>query len=75
MPENKTLKKCYETIKQEKKKDYNSRILNVEQGLFTHLFIFSIVGRMEREGSIFFKILCQLIAAKQKESLRTEFGA
>ena len=30
--ENRTLKRCYETNKLENKRDYNCRILNVEQG-------------------------------------------
>ena len=36
--ENKTLKRCYELNEHEKKRDCNSRILNVERGSFTTLF-------------------------------------
>ena len=46
--ENKTLKICYELQEHEKKRDYSSRILNVEQGSFTPL-VFSITGGMGRE--------------------------
>ena len=66
--ENKTLKRCYETNEYEKKRDYNSRILNIEQGSFTPL-VFPITGGMGRECSMFVKRLCQLVAAKRKKEL------
>ena len=40
---NKTLKRCYESHEHEKKRDYNSRILNIGQVSFTPLD-FSITG-------------------------------
>ena len=43
--ENKTLKRRYELNGHEKKRDYSSRILNVEQGSFAPL-VFSITGGM-----------------------------
>ena len=46
--ENKTLKRCYELNELGKKRNYNSRILNVEQGLFPSL-VFSITGGMGKE--------------------------
>ena len=66
--ENKTLKRCYELNEREKKRDYSSRILNVEQGLFTPL-VFSITGGMGREYSMFVKPLCLMISLKRKEEL------
>ena len=68
--ENKTLKRCYELNEHEKKRDYSSRILNVEQGSFTPL-VFSITGGMGRECSMFVKRLCQMISLKRKEELST----
>ena len=62
----KTLRKCYEINEQEKKKEYSSRILNVEQGTFTPL-VFSATGGMRRECSMFFKKLSQPISTKRKE--------
>ena len=44
----KTLQKCYEINEQEKKREYSSRILNVEQGTFIPL-VFSATGGMGRE--------------------------
>ena len=64
----KTLRKCYEINEQEKKREYSSQILNVEQGTFTPL-VFSAAGGMGRERSMFFKKLSQLISIKQKEEL------
>ena len=66
--ENKTLKRCYELNEHEKKRDYSSRILNVEQGSFTPL-VFSITGGMGREYSMFVKPLCLMISLKRKEEL------
>ena len=50
--QSKTLRKCYEINEQEKKREYSSRNLNVEQGTFTPL-VFSATGRMGRECSMF----------------------
>ena len=52
--ENETLKRCHELDKHEKKRDYSSRILNVEQGLFTPL-VFSIAGGVGRKCPMFVK--------------------
>ena len=51
---NKTLKRCHELNEHEKKRDCSSRILNVEQGLFTPL-VFSITGGVGRKCPIFVK--------------------
>ena len=64
----KTLRKCCEINEQEKKREYSSRILNVEQGTFTPL-VFSATGGMGRECSMFFKKVSQFISIKQKEEL------
>ena len=66
--ENKTLTICYELHEHEKKRDYSSRILNVEQGSFTPL-VFSITGGMGRECSMFVKQLFRIISLKRKEEL------
>ena len=50
--ENKTLKRCCELNEHEKKRDYNSRILNVT------LLVFLITGGMGIECSMFVKQLC-----------------
>ena len=64
--ENKALKRCYELNGHEKKRDYSSRILNVEQSSFTPL-VFSITCGMGRECSTFVKRLRQMISLKRKE--------
>ena len=46
--QSKTLRKCYEINELEKKRQYSSRILNVEQRTFTPL-VFSATGGMGRE--------------------------
>ena len=61
-------RKSYKINEQEKKREYSSRILNVEQGTFTPL-VFSATGGMGRECSMFFKKLNQLISIKRKEEL------
>ena len=66
--QSKTLRKCYEINQQEKKREYSSRILNVEQGTFTPP-VLSATGGMGRECSMFVKKLSQLISIKRKEEL------
>ena len=66
--QSKTLRKCYEINEQEKKREYSSRILKVEQGTFTPL-VFSATGGMGRECSMFVKKLSQLISIKRKKEL------
>ncbi len=50
----------------EKKRQYNDRIINVEQGSFTPL-IFSSTGGMGREASMFLKRLATMISEKRSE--------
>ena len=61
-------RRCYELSEHEKKRDYSSSILSVEQGSFTPL-VFSITGVIGRECSLFVKQLCQMISLKRKEEL------
>ena len=49
----------------EKKRQYNERILQVEHGSFTPL-VFSCMGGMAKECSMFYKRLSEEIAEKQK---------
>ena len=66
--QSKTLQKCYEINEQEKRREYSSRILNVEQGTLTPL-VFSTTGGMGKECLMFVKKLSQLISIKQEEKL------
>ena len=64
-------KPCENVMKltnKKKKREYSSRILNVEQGSFTPL-VFSATGAMGRECSMFVKKLSQLISINRKEEL------
>ena len=57
----------YRDHEQEKKRKYNSRIINIEHGHFTPL-IFSTTGGMGPECSIFIKRLAVKIAEKKNQS-------
>ena len=61
---NQTLKKNLERNETEKKRNYNQRILEVENGSFTPL-VFSANGAMGRECQKFYNRLCELIAEKR----------
>ena len=61
---NKTLQQCYQMNEQEKKRAYNQRVLEVENGTFTPL-VFSAAGGMANECSMFYKRLAGLISEKQ----------
>ena len=63
----KSLKEAYVVNEQEKKRQYNDRILNVEHGYFTPL-VFSCFGGMSHECTMFFKHMTSLIADKRNES-------
>ena len=58
--ENKTLKRCYELNELGKKRNYNSRILNVEQGLFPSRFL----NNRWYGKRMLVKQLCQMISLK-----------
>ena len=49
-----------------KKREYNQRIQDVENGVFTPL-VFSTSGGMGREGSTFYKRLADLLSQKQEK--------
>ena len=63
---NQSLQQCYASNETEKKRKYNSRVLNVEQGCFTPL-VFSANGGMGRECKKFYARLAEMIAGKRKE--------
>ena len=61
-----SLEKVYKRHEQEKKRQYNHRIINIEQGTFTPL-IFTITGGTGPECKMFHKELAHKIAAKNDE--------
>ena len=61
---NQTMQQCFAKNEKEKKRNYNERIINVDNGSFTPLF-FSIHGGMARECSTFYSRLSELIANKK----------
>ena len=58
------LKRCYSKNEDEKKKNYNERVLQVENGTFTPL-VFSTHGGMGRECKKFYQRLTEMIAEKR----------
>ena len=60
-----TMKQCYAKNESEKKRHYNERVLNVEQGSFSPL-VFSVYGSMGGECRRFYSRLAQLLAEKRK---------
>ena len=71
---NTELKKCFSKNEEEKKKKYNARVLNVENGTFTPL-VFSVNGGMGRECKKFYSRLTEMIAEKRNisNSIATTF--
>ena len=65
---NTEIKKCYHKNEEEKKKAYNERVLQVENGTFTPL-VFSATGGMGRECRMFFTRLSEMIAEKRNISV------
>ena len=61
-----SLQQSYISNEKEKKRSYNERVLQVENGSFTPL-VFSVHSGMGAECSHFFKCLCSLIADKRDE--------
>ena len=53
-------------MREEKKRHYNERVLQVENGSFTPL-VFSVYGGMGQECQHFFRRLCGLIADKRDQ--------
>ena len=64
---NLTLEAVHKKNENEKKRNYNERILNVDHGSFTPL-VFSCYGGMSRECSRFYSHAAELIAEKRKIS-------
>ena len=58
-----TSKRILEKHEKEKKRQYNSRIMNIEHGTFTPL-VFSVNGGASPECSMFHKHLAEKIATK-----------
>ena len=50
----------------EKKRQYNNRIMNIEHGTFTPL-VFSLSGGISKECSMFHKHIAEKIAVKTEE--------
>ena len=64
---NKDMAQVYREQEQEKKRAYNERIIQVENGSFTPI-VFSTFGGMGKEAESFHKRLAQLIAEKRNEN-------
>ena len=64
--ENKTLEKMYSDHEKEKKRLYNSRVIEVEHGKFTPL-VFSTTGGMSRECTFFLKKLSEKLSQKSNQ--------
>ena len=62
------LAKTYVTHEKEKKRKYNERVLEVENGTFTPL-VFSIFGGMGQECQMFYKRLCHRLSEKRGEEV------
>ena len=62
--------KCFAKNEEEKKKNYNARVLNVENGTFTPL-VFSVNGGMGRECKELYSRLTETIAEKGNTSNST----
>ena len=58
------LKKCFERNEKEKKRHYNERVLQVENGSFTPL-VFATNGAMSRECQAFYKRMAEMVAEKR----------
>ena len=64
---NKDIKKVYEIHEKEKKRAYNERVIQLEQGCFVPV-VFSTFGGMGDEASNFHKCLAQRIAKRRGET-------
>ena len=61
------LSKIYDKHEAEKKREYNWRVMNIDNGTFTPL-VYTVNGNVGPEGSKFYKNLCTKIANKNQES-------
>jgi len=62
---NQEIEKCYVVNEKEKKRSYNERILNVENGSFTPL-VMSSNGGLAKECENFYKRLAEMLSEKRK---------
>ena len=62
-----SLAQTYVTNEKEKKRMYNQRVLEVENGTFTPL-VFNVYGGMGRECQVFYKRLSSMLAEKRDDS-------
>ena len=65
-----SLRQTYITNEKEKKRHYNERVLQTENGTFTPI-VFSVFGGMGNECKTFFKRLASLLSDKRLENLAT----
>ena len=70
---NKSMKSLYSRHEKEKKRAYNSRVINVEKSTFTPT-VFSAHGGMAPECQILFRRAARLIAEKRKERYADVMG-
>lgn len=64
---NTNIQRCYEQNEREKKRQYNTRINDVDHGTFTPL-VFSATGGMARECKKFYDRLSELLSEKWNDS-------
>ena len=65
--QNKSTEKIFESHENEKKRHYNQRVIDVEQGTFTPL-VFGTNGGFGKECDLFIKKLAEKMALKSDES-------
>lgn len=61
------IKRCFQMNEREKKRQYNERVLQIENGTFTPL-VFAANGAMAKECKAFYKRLADMIAEKRSIS-------
>ena len=65
------VEKCFERNEKEKKRHYERRVLEIENGTFTPL-VFDTNGGMGKECMIFYKRLAEMVA--EKKSIKIQFA-
>ena len=70
---NQTVESILKNHEKEKKRAYNSRIMNVEHEAFTPL-VFSLTGGEGPEAPMFHKHIAQKISAKTEENYKSAFS-
>lgn len=58
------MKRCFQSNEKEKKRQYNERVLQIENGTFTPL-VFATNGAMAQECQAFYKRLAEMVAEKR----------